>query len=76
MLEVVSLERVLAVGFTDLEPGGRSAFCSRLDWLTVLLAPGNASADLDPLHRPDGPGLDYAAYSALGLDKRMDAKVG
>ncbi len=29
------LRRVRSVGFTDLMPGGRSAACSRLDWIEV-----------------------------------------
>ncbi len=29
------LQRVRSVGFTDLMPGGRSAACSRLDWIEV-----------------------------------------
>ena len=33
--ENVDLSRVYAVGFTDLMPGGRSAACSRLDWIEV-----------------------------------------
>lgn len=33
--ENVDLSRVRAVGFTDLMSGGRSAACSRLDWIEV-----------------------------------------
>lgn len=33
--ENVDLSRVRSVGFTDLMPGGRSAACSRLDWIEV-----------------------------------------
>ncbi len=34
-VENVDLRRVYAVGFTDLMTGGRSAACSRLDWIEV-----------------------------------------
>ncbi len=34
-VENADLSRVRAVGFTDLMPGGRSAACSRLDWIEV-----------------------------------------
>ena len=73
-LDVVDLAAVRAVGFTDLHPGERSSICSRLDWLTVFLAPGGLARDIQPPTRPDGPGMDFHTYSALGLDKRMDAK--
>ena len=34
-VESPDLSRVRAVGFTDLERGGQSAACSRLDWIEV-----------------------------------------
>ncbi len=34
-MDAPDLSRVRSVGFTDLMPGGRSAACSRLDWIEV-----------------------------------------
>jgi hypothetical protein len=41
------LRRVVEVGFTDLMRGGRSAACSRVDWIEVLSAEPNTR----PRHR-------------------------
>jgi len=35
MVETPDLSEVEEIGFTDLMPGGRSAACSRLDWVEV-----------------------------------------
>ena len=40
-VEAPDLSRVAAVGFTDLMPGGRSAACSRLDWIEVWGSPSS-----------------------------------
>jgi hypothetical protein len=37
--EKVNLSNVTEVGFTDLMPGGKSASCSRLDWIEVYGKP-------------------------------------
>ena len=34
-VEAASLKRVSEIGFTDLEPGGESKACSRVDWIEV-----------------------------------------
>ena len=34
-VEAASLKRVVEIGFTDLEPGGGSKVCSRVDWIEV-----------------------------------------